>query len=127
MARIRPMLRAHGLSEQQWRILRLLATEQELEITQLAELAYMHMPSVSRILVTMHKDGLILRRTAEHDARRSLVAISDKGLALIEEVAPDAIALAQNSERRYGADRMARLKRLLGELEEALSNEALES
>ena len=50
MRHFRPSLRAHGLTEQQWRILRALAASGDIEVTELARLAYLLGPSLSRIL-----------------------------------------------------------------------------
>jgi len=127
MARIRPMLRAHGLSEQQWRILRTLAADPELEMSQLAQRVYMHLPSVTRMLSAMHVQGLVARRTAEHDGRRILVSITPKGREVIATVTPEAANIAADIEWRFGGDRTSRLKRLLEELEEALASEDIDA
>jgi homoprotocatechuate degradation regulator HpaR len=126
MARIRPMLRAHGLSEQHWRILRTLAPETELEMTQLAHRVYMHPPSVTRMLSAMQEQGIATRRPSEHDGRRILVSITPKGRDVIATITPEAAAIAADIEWRFGGDRAARLRRLLEELEEALLSEDIE-
>src|SRR5665647_1001577 len=41
MRHFRPSLRAHGLTEQQWRILRALSSHGEIEVTELAVVAYL--------------------------------------------------------------------------------------
>jgi len=123
MARIRPMLRAHGLSEQQWRVLRTLDGDAELEMSQLAQRVYMHLPSVTRMLSAMQAQDLVARRTAEHDGRRILVSITAKGRDVIDTVTPEAADIAADIEWRFGGARIARLKRLLEELEEALLSE----
>lgn len=123
MARIRPMLREHGLTEQQWRVLRTLGEGEEFEVTQLAKCAFLLPPSLSRILADLAAAGLIVRRTQERDLRRGIVSISDKGRILIDEVAPDAVRTATEVEWLYGGDRMNRLRKLLAELECALSEQ----
>src|SRR5947207_3922732 len=50
MRQFRPSLRNHGLTEQQWRILRALTTVDAIEVTELARVAFLLGPSLSRIL-----------------------------------------------------------------------------
>ncbi len=50
MRQFRPSLRSHGLTEQQWRILRALAAVDTIEVTELARMAFLLGPSLSRIL-----------------------------------------------------------------------------
>src|SRR5881628_1357128 len=87
MRQFRPSLRNHGLTEQQWRILRALTTVDAIEVTELARVAFLLGPSLSRILRDLEARDLIERRTAEADLRRGVVSISPKGMKLIEAVA----------------------------------------
>src|SRR5271168_1652548 len=63
MRQFRPSLRSHGLTEQQWRILRALATVDAIEVTELARMAFLLGPSLSRILRDLDARQLIERRT----------------------------------------------------------------
>src|SRR5450830_1564630 len=67
-----------SLNEQQWRVIRILSQHDELEIYQLAELAYILKPSMTGVLVRMETAGLVHRRKAEQDQRRVLVTLADK-------------------------------------------------
>src|SRR5215475_11490407 len=58
MRRFRPSLRGHGVTEQQWRILRALAHGGPLEVSALAEATYLLAPSLSRILPDMEARNL---------------------------------------------------------------------
>lgn len=120
MARFRPNLRRHGVTEQQWRVLRALAAAGETETTRLAEMVMLLPPSLSRILKDLIARGLIARRTPETDLRRSLVSLSPKGTALIAKVAPDSEAIYAEIEALYGAQALADLRVLLTRLEGAL-------
>src|ERR1700751_4938476 len=103
MRQFRPSLRQHGLTEQQWRILRALAGAEESEGTDLARPAFLLGPSLSRILRDLEARNLIERRTAESDLRRGVVSISDKGLRLMEEGAPSSEGISAAITNRYGA------------------------
>ena len=70
MRQFRPSLRNHGLTEQQWRILRALTAVDTIEVTELARVAFLLGPSLSRILRDLEARDLIERRTAKADLRR---------------------------------------------------------
>src|SRR6184192_4380712 len=78
MRQFRPSLRNHGLTEQQWRILRALTAVQAIEVTELARMAFLLGPRLSRILRDLQARQLIERKTAEVDQRRAVVSISAK-------------------------------------------------
>jgi len=126
MRQFRPSLRRHGLTEQQWRILRALAAVEESEVTELARTAFLLGPSLSRILRDLEARRLIERRTAESDLRRGVVSISEKGLKLMEGVAPSSEAIYAAITRRYGARKLAELQEMLGALEASLDGFGME-
>jgi homoprotocatechuate degradation regulator HpaR len=121
MRQFRPSLRHHGLTEQQWRILRALAAVETIEVTELARTAFLLGPSLSRILRDLEARQLIERRVAEADQRRAVVSISAKGLKLIEAVAPSSEAIYAAITKRYGARKLAGLQEMLHALEHSLS------
>lgn len=122
MRLFRPSLRSYGLTEQQWRILRALASIDAIEVTELARVAFLLGPSLSRILRDLEARHLIERRTAKADLRRGVVSISAKGLKLIEAVAPSSEAIYAAMTRRYGARKLAELQDMLHALEGSLSD-----
>src|SRR5882724_9080945 len=121
MRQFRPSLRNHGLTEQQWRILRALTAVEAIEVTELARVAFLLGPSLSRILRDLEARQLIERRTAKADLRRAVVSITAKGLKLIEAVAPTSEAIYAAITRRYGVRKLAELQDMLGVLERSLS------
>jgi homoprotocatechuate degradation regulator HpaR len=68
MRHFRPSLRDHGLTEQQWRILRALASIDAIEVTELARVAFLLGPSLSRILRDLEARHLIERKVVKADA-----------------------------------------------------------
>jgi homoprotocatechuate degradation regulator HpaR len=124
MRQFRPSLRHHGLTEQQWRILRALSSVDEIEVTELAHVAFLLGPSLSRILRDLEARQLIERRVAPNDLRRAVVSISAKGLKLIEAVAPTSEAIYAAITKRYGARKLAELQEMLGALEVGLAGMA---
>ena len=121
MRQFRPSLRRHGLTEQQWRILRALAAVDAVEVTELARVAFLLGPSLSRILRDLEARQLIDRRTPKADLRRGVVSISEKGVKLMEVVAPSSEAIYAAITRRYGARKLGELQEMLASLEASLA------
>ena len=121
MRQFRPSLRQHGLTEQQWRILRALTAVETIEVTELARVAFLLGPSLSRILRDLEARQLIEREAAKADLRRAMVSISAKGLKLIEAVAPTSETIYAEITKRYGARKLAELQDMLGALESSLA------
>ncbi|EEG08599.1 homoprotocatechuate degradation operon regulator HpaR [Pseudogulbenkiania ferrooxidans] len=117
MAYFRPVLNSFGLTEQQWRILRLLDDRGELEAGVVADLACILSPSLTGILVRMEKAGLIHRRRDTVDSRRLIVSVSEEGRALTRRIAPLSEACYEQIESYFGRDKLDQLIQLLSELE----------
>ncbi|MGY8705821.1 homoprotocatechuate degradation operon regulator HpaR [Bradyrhizobium sp. 18BD] len=122
MRQFRPNLREHGLTEQQWRILRALASIEAAEVTELARTAFLLGPSLSRILRDLEARNLIERKTAKTDQRRSMVSISKEGVKLMALVAPSSEAIYAEITQRFGARKLAELQEMLGQLELCLAS-----
>jgi homoprotocatechuate degradation regulator HpaR len=120
MRHFRPELRYHGVTEQQWRVLRALAGKRSLEITELAAETCLLAPSVSRILPDLEARGYIRRRAVESDLRRAVVSLEPKGLKLIAAHAPSSEQIYNEIEQRFGPQRVQQLFTLLRELESTL-------
>jgi homoprotocatechuate degradation regulator HpaR len=98
MAHTRPSLRLHGLSDQQWRVLRVLGEHADeasgVETGRVAREAYLLGPSLTGVLTRMERDGLIARERCPQDARRTVVRATPEGLAKVQ-------ALSQTIEAHY--------------------------
>lgn len=115
-----PHLRQHGLSTQQWRVMRALAEFESLDVSELSARCSLHRPSVSRIIQNLEARHILSRRSCENDSRRSLVSITEVGLSLIDQIAPESEALYDHIEARYGGEQLALLYRLLEDLVRSL-------
>jgi homoprotocatechuate degradation regulator HpaR len=121
MSRFRPHLRSHGLTEQQWRIIRALVEVERLEIGELSVRCCMLPASLSRILPRLEADGVISRRTHGEDHRRVVVSIAPKGRRLFEAIAPDSEEIYAEIARALGPERLAEAYRVLDQMIEVLS------
>jgi homoprotocatechuate degradation regulator HpaR len=120
MAQFRPLLRAHGITEQQWRVLRALASIGEARITRLAEMTLISKPSLSRLLPALEARGLIRRGPAADDLRGATIRIAPGGRALLRTVGPHSEARYRAIGERLGEDAMATLYEVLPRLAVAL-------
>ena len=121
MSRFRPMLRQHGLTEQQWRVIRALAAYQKIDASELARRSFLLSPSLTRILQFLERAKLIKRASDANDQRRSVFALTAKGRRIYDEVGPDSELLYVAIENQFGADKLETLYTLLAEFYTALA------
>ena len=117
MAPIREMLKASGITEQQWRVLRILSEFGPQDLTEISGKASLLMPSLSRIIRKLGEDELIIRGTDLEDRRRQTVVIAPAGQQIIDDNLVLATKIAGDFQRKLGADRFELLLDLLAELE----------
>lgn len=77
------MLSETGITEQQWRVLRVLSESGALDASKLADRACLLLPSLTRIVQTMLDKGLVTRAEDKKDRRRQLINITAKGRKII--------------------------------------------
>lgn len=116
MAHYRPNLRTHGLSDQQWRVLRVLGERGSADTGQVAREAYLLGPSLTGVLARMERDGLVVRSRDPQDQRRSVIQATARGLALVQELSSSIEAHYERLERDLGKAKLAQLYALLDEL-----------
>lgn len=120
MAPIREMLADSGITEQQWRILRVLSEHGEQEASKLAERASLLLPSQTRIVQSMLEKGYVTRTPSETDRRRQTIGITPKGQAIIDDNLPQAVAISQSFRKALGTEKYDLLLDCLEELEKKL-------
>lgn len=116
MAHTRPSLRVHGLSDQQWRVLRVLGEHGTVETGRVAREAYILGPSLTGVLTRMERDGLIERERDPADQRRTVVQATAKGMKLVEKLSRTIEAHYEWMEKSLGKDKLAQLYALLDEV-----------
>jgi homoprotocatechuate degradation regulator HpaR len=114
---VREMLSRSQISEQKWRVLRVVEESGPIEQTAIAQMACLLLPSLTRLLHAMESDGLLTRKPGENDRRKSIVSITDKGIKLIQTHAPESNALFADLEVKFGKDRLEELLDLLEDLQ----------
>jgi homoprotocatechuate degradation regulator HpaR len=116
MARFRPVLARHGINEQQWRVIRVLAETDTMDATELATRANILAPSLTRMIKALEEQALIAVAKNPDDARRLTLCIAPKGLALIASATPESLQVAADIDAWFGADNTAQLRDLLDKL-----------
>ncbi len=115
MHRFRPILAEHGLTEQQWRVLRAL-DEGPVSVGELAERTCLLGPSLSRMLASMDERDLIVRSLDRDDGRRTEVTIAPTGRTLVETISPRSEQVYGEIESTLGTADIDDLHRLLDRL-----------
>ncbi len=117
MQHTRPSLREHGLSDQQWRVLRVLgehaAEPGGVETGRVAREALLLGPSLTGVLTRMERDGLITRARCPQDARRAVVRATPAGLELVHTLSQTIEAHYAWMEEQLGKAQLAALYGLL--------------
>ena len=120
MQHFRPHLAELGLTEQQWRVLRVLGESRPQEAGIVAERACVLPPSLSRILKTLAEEGLVATEAHSDDARRTLVNLTAKGRALLKRALPKSAAIYAQLEARIGKDKLSKVLDLLEDVQISL-------
>ena len=121
IARFRPILNAHGITEQQWRIVRALIETGPLEPREIGEICRISSPSLAGVLSRMEELGYIRRKRLDYDQRRLRVSLTPRSRALAARMAPQIEATYGQIETMIGAQFSASLYRAIDELIGALA------
>ncbi|MDR6854680.1 homoprotocatechuate degradation operon regulator HpaR [Variovorax guangxiensis] len=116
MAHTRPSLREHGLSDQQWRVLRVLGEHGMVETGRVAREAFILGPSLTGVLARMERDGLIRRARDPADQRRTVVEATAKGTRMVQQLSQSIEAHYAWMEKSLGKQKLSQLYVLLDEV-----------
>jgi homoprotocatechuate degradation regulator HpaR len=121
MFHMRPVLRAHGTTEQQWRVLRALNVDYPMDKTTLANRAALLMPSLLRILKDLKQLGLIRLVRSATNRRLSGAILTTKGATYVGEVTAAINEKSKVVKEAIGEQMVENLLSLLREVEVRLS------
>jgi len=117
MSPIRDMLSATGLTEQQWRVLRVLAEVGVTDAKTLADRSSLLFPSLTRIAATLREKGLVTQTRDDKDRRRQFIKITTAGQKIIDDHAPQAAEIVEGFKARLGVADYEALLDLLAKLD----------
>lgn len=113
MSPIRDMLAGAGVTEQQWRVLRVLDERGPLTPSEICVEACLQAPSLSRIVQGLVEKEMVARLQDEGDRRRQLVSLLPAGRAVIRANLGASRRIARDVEARLGLERHRQLLDLL--------------
>ena len=116
MGPIRKMLVDVGVTEQQWRVLRVLNEEGPQEPTHIADRACLLLPSLTRILQKLEDKGLISRTRDEQDRRRQIITVTSEGSQIIAANMDTSRRILTDLRAKLGDEKHETLIALLNEL-----------
>lgn len=88
MPRFREIFKEFGLTEQQWRVLRVLWEQDEISFRDLADITLIAGPSLVGVVDRLKTQGLVDRRRSNTDRRNVFIFSTDKGKDLHLQVRP---------------------------------------
>jgi homoprotocatechuate degradation regulator HpaR len=104
MPEFRRIFAEHDLTEQQWRVLRVLWEEDGQTLLILADRTLIPSPSLVGVVDRLERDGLVERRKSVKDRRRVHVTLTGRGQGLEAQVSPKVAAAYQALEDRIGRE-----------------------
>ncbi len=114
MPRFRRIFSDFNLTEQQWRVLRVLWENDEIAIKDLSALTLLPAPSLVGILDRLQKNNRVVRRRSRQDRRSVLVAATRQGRDLEQQIMPlvqaTYLELKQSVEPKVWQDLMQGLR-----------------
>ena len=116
--RFKELLHAEKLTEQQWRILRILIDQGPMIGSDLTKLSCIHKASMTRIMSSLEKMGYVQRTPSGDDRRASTVSLSESGTELMERLMPVANEIYKGIVNDIGLVKYRRLLSLLQDLAE---------
>jgi homoprotocatechuate degradation regulator HpaR len=116
ISNFRPILNHLGVTEQQWRIIRVLSEHGAMEPWQLAEQCQILKPSLTGVLSRMEDMTLVERQRHPSDQRRQVVQLTGRARQLVAEAAPLVEKQYKALEAALGKDLVDDLYRVLDRL-----------
>ncbi|WP_372886799.1 homoprotocatechuate degradation operon regulator HpaR [Shimia sp.] len=115
---IRGMLADAGVTEQQWRVLRVLDEEGPMDPTSIADRAVLLLPSLTRILQKLEDKGYVTRERDDTDRRRQIIRATEAGRDVIMANLDTSRRILGEMREKLGDDKHEVLIDLLNELTE---------
>lgn len=102
MSPIREMLSETGITEQQWRVLRVLAEFGRMDTKTLADRSSLLFPSLTRIAATLRDKGFVTQTRDDKDRRRQFIEITAAGQKIIDDHSPHAAMIVAGFKETLG-------------------------
>lgn len=109
----RELFAQYDLTEQQWRVLRVVWSNENVTSSQLSERTLLSAPSLVTIIDRMEKKQLVKRKRSLEDRRQTFIVATKKSRALEAEVTPQVDKIQNNIEKCVTTQEWLSLERIL--------------
>lgn len=109
-------LAGYGLTLPMYRVMAVLRQEGQQRLVDLGAKVTVELSTLSRLVGTMKKAGLLTRKRHEADARTVRIELTDKGRLLVDELMPVAAHYETVATRTFSAGETAWLKDALRQI-----------
>jgi homoprotocatechuate degradation regulator HpaR len=112
----RKVLAPFDLTEQQWRVIRTIFLNGDINAQTLASQSAILGPSLSRILSRLDEDGILNRKVSSGDQRELEISLTAKGKRLHAKVQPQLENLYHVQSQHWDTDKFGQVVSLLDDL-----------
>ena len=123
----RELFARYGLTEQQWRCLRVLWDEGDVTTTHLSRQTLLPAPSLVGILDRLERKGLVARKRTEDDRRKVIVVATANGRALHQAVSPMLARIHAQITDVVSADEWQAMRSTLAAINETMAGASLDA
>lgn len=116
MPRFRKIFNEFGLTEQQWRVLRVLWEHEAVTLNRLAKLTLIPAPSLVGIVDRLERDQRVTRQRSQADRRKVNVVLTSQGAALEDVIMPRIASAYAELKQSINADTWNRVLEGLEEI-----------
>ena len=109
----RELFARYNLTEQQWRVLRVLWSSKKVTSVELSNRTLIPAPSLVGVLDRLEKKGLVTRVRSEEDRRAVFVVATAQGQALEEEVSPQVAEIDRQLRASVTAEEWRMMEQVL--------------
>ena len=120
VSQFQPIFRKYNVTEQQWRVLRMVTSANAMTAGELSQAIFISMPSLSRIMQTLEARNLIRRHASKDDHRKTMVSSTSAAQAMVAEAAIWSDTRYNDIAQWFGKERLEHLQRLLDDLVQTL-------
>ncbi|MWV27115.1 MarR family winged helix-turn-helix transcriptional regulator [Aurantiacibacter rhizosphaerae] len=119
-------LRKIDLEVLAWRVLLILGETSPLPAAKVAELCFINLSTLTRLIERMKRAGLVLTFTSESDRRVTQIGMTDAGLAKLKEARVITAPFYQQAIKGFSERELSSLLRLLDQLHDNLEEPAVQ-
>jgi homoprotocatechuate degradation regulator HpaR len=120
MQQFRPHLASLGVTEQQWRVLRVIGEDGPSEAGAVAQRTCILPPSLSRIIKTLVAMKLLATENHRKDGRRTIIQLTASGEKLLAQALPQTSEIYARLEKCVGQEKLKKLLDLLDDVQSQL-------